>query len=812
MRLQRKLLLVILPLVVLPLLTVAWLGYHNLRNQHLQRIDEELTSMIDTVQREYDALRTSAVANTRLFASNVLVKRYARVDALEDRYTLLQPALIREFKRYQEAYPAYYELRFIDPDGFEDTRVVNAPIPNRSELFGIAPPPAIHDQLVPAWYRLEPNPDNTDLVLYAVAPVWVRNAAVNPARDEFITGGYVAVTVSLHKVKEVARRQGTSDGRTVQLLYSGGQMVGDGGRLGETHATAQQVGWLQAATDGQTARMHATYWDGRFVRAASLDGDLYAVATIIEADTLGGMHVLFWQATAIALLGVLLVSVMTIVFLRRVVLQPVGQLCKATRLIGLRQSYPPLAIKSRDELGQLARSVEEMRANLDRSQARIISLGEHDQLTGLPNRRAFEGRLETALGRAQEIGTGFSLMFLDIDNFKAVNDSLGHPVGDELLRQVASRLSRVIRHGSNGDYSTLSRIGGDEFLILLWGVTQAQVAEAVAKRVFEVLHEPFELPHQRYYVRASVGITLYPQNGRDGETLVRHADMAMYAAKAKGKNRYHFFTDSLNVDTQRRMALTGYMETALEKNEFQLVYQPKLTLKEKRIVGAEALLRWQSPELGRVNPDEFIPIAEQTGLIYPIGEWVLESTMRQLKAWAGTPFSHFCLALNISPVQLGSAGLPRHVANLVKRYGVQPAQLEFELTETALIDDPGAAGRALKEFKALGFSISLDDFGTGYASLSELNRLPIDELKIDRSFVVDLGTRLEAHKIVVGVVAMAHSMGLRVIAEGVETEQQEQLLRSIGCDEVQGFFYAPPMSADEFERFARDWTVRAQQD
>jgi diguanylate cyclase (GGDEF)-like protein len=810
MRLQPKLLLVILPLVVLPLLIVAWLAYHNLRNQHLQRVDEELGSRVATVQREYEALLTSALANTRLFASSVLVKRYARVDIHEDRYTLLQPSLIREFKRYQAAYPEYYEFRFVDPNGFEDTRVVSTSIANRSEMFAVPPPPATHDQLLPAWYRLGLNPDNGELALVVVAPVRVRNAAVNPSKNKFTEGGFIAVTVSLRKVIEAARQQSTDSDETVRLVYRDDQVVADDGRPEKvSDGTAQQTAWLQSEGNGRSAWAHATSRDGVFVRAAPLDANLYAVASLTDGDVFGGMHALFWQAAGIALLAVLLVSLMTIGFLRRVVLTPVGKLCEATRLIGLRQSYPPLAIKAGDELGQLARSVDEMGANLDRSQARIVSLGERDQLTGLPNRRAFESRLQAALDHAREIRAGFALMFLDIDNFKAVNDSLGHPVGDELLRQVATRLSGVIRHGADGDYSALSRIGGDEFLILLWGVAKAPVAGSVAKRVFEVLHEPFDLPHQRYYVRASVGITLYPRNGNDGETLIRHADMAMYAAKAKGKNRFHFFSESLNIEAHRRLALTGHLETALEKNEFHLVYQPKLTLAEKRIVGAEALLRWKNPELGQVNPDEFISIAEQTGLIHPIGEWVLENAMRQLKAWAGTPLADARLALNISAVQLGSTGLPRHFAHLVERYGIQPGQLELELTETALIDEPEIAGRALKEFKALGFRISLDDFGTGYASLSELNRLPIDELKIDRSFVGDLGTRLEAHKIIVGVVAMAHSMGLRVIAEGVETEQQEQLLRTIGCDEVQGFRYARPMPADEFERFAGNWVGRA---
>lgn len=805
MPLQRKLLLVLLPLVVLPLLVVAWFAYHDLRDQRLQDVNEELIARLAAVQHGYEALRASALANTRLFAANVLVKRYARTKDSRDRYDLIQPALIRQFKQYQAVYKDYYEIRYIDPDGFEDTRVVDEPLANQSQHFRIPrPPPGKRRRALSVWYQLAVNPDNGKLALYVVAPVRLLDTAVDPANRKFVIGGYIVVTVGLGSVIDAASRESAKGKRLVQLVDDHGRMVND--RAGPTAARVSGVGSNAAAT-GSFIKANEQQTNEDFRRRLRLDGDLYAVAIITKANTLAGLQALFWEALFVTVVSVFLVSSLTVGFLKRVVLGPIGQLCEATRLIGLGEEMPPLVIRGSDELGQLARSVEDMKVNLDRSRARVVTLAQQDQLTGLPNRRAFQDRLDDTFMRARRAETGFALMFLDIDNFKAVNDSMGHPVGDELLRQVGHRLSTVIRRGDDGDFSAISRIGGDEFLILLWGVDEVAAATTVAKRIFALFQEPFHLASQLYYVRASIGIAFYPESGDDTATLIRHADMAMYAAKGKGKNRYHFFNELLNIEAQRRMALIGRLETAVDRNELRLVYQPKILLAQKRITGAEVLVRWHNPELGDVGPAEFIPVAEQTGIIHAIGEWVLEGAMRQLRAWTGTSLADYRLAVNISAVQLAGDGLRHYIADLVERYGVHPSQVELELTETALIDDPGTSTVALRAFKELGFAVSLDDFGTGYASLSELNRLPIDELKIDRAFVNDLGVREEADKIVVGVVAMAHSMGLRVIAEGVETREQERLLEEIGCDAVQGFLYAEPMAADVFEQFVADWAA-----
>lgn len=422
----------------------------------------------------------------------------------------------------------------------------------------------------------------------------------------------------------------------------------------------------------------------------------------------------------------------------------------------------------------------------------------HDPLTGLPNRLLFSDRLTQRLAQARRVGQSLAVMYLDLDRFKIINDTLGHNFGDLLLQGVAERLTACLR-----DTDTLARMGGDEFTVILADVEQPEEAAVVARKILDALSGPFFLGGREFFITASVGISIYPADGADVETLVKNADSAMYQAKEDGRNRYHLFTESLNAAALETMTLENSLRKALEREEFLVYYQPRVDIETGRVLGSEALVRWQHPELGIVAPAQFIPLAEETGLIIPISELVLQAACEQNKRWQDMGCEPISVSVNVSARQFQQDKLVRSVTKALNRSGMQPHYLDLELTESALMQDPDAAVAILLELRDMGVHISVDDFGTGYSSLSYLKRFPINSVKIDRSFVRDITTNPDDAAIAGAVIAMAHSLKLTVTAEGVETLEQLEFLRSLQCDEMQGYFVSPPVPADDLMQVIR---------
>ena len=421
---------------------------------------------------------------------------------------------------------------------------------------------------------------------------------------------------------------------------------------------------------------------------------------------------------------------------------------------------------------------------------RLTYLAQYDPLTSLPNRRRLAHSLEDAIGTAARA----AVMFIDLDRFKNVNDMLGHGVGDQLLVQAAKRLSACARTGD-----VVARLGGDEFALVLPALDDDGVAASIAARVIEALAQPFYLAGQQLFVSASVGIATYPENGRDAETLLKNADTAMYGAKNGGRNNYQFYVAEMHENATQRLQTETQLRQALERGEFLLHYQPKLDLAAGTISGFEALLRWHHPQRGLVPPLEFIDILEETGLILPVGEWVIGDVCRQLKAWQAQGMTVQPVAINLSARQLQQADLAGAVERIVARAGVDPALLEFELTESMLMANPEAAVEILARIKALGMRLSVDDFGTGYSSLAYLKRFPLDALKIDRTFVRDLPDDPDDAAITKAVIRLAHSLSLKVVAEGVENVDQLRELEQYGCDQIQGYYVSRPLPAQACE-------------
>lgn len=428
-------------------------------------------------------------------------------------------------------------------------------------------------------------------------------------------------------------------------------------------------------------------------------------------------------------------------------------------------------------------------------QERLHHLAYYDALTALPNRQLFNDRLRQTLIQAQREQYLVAVMFLDLDRFKNINDTLGHGVGDRLLVVVAARLKKCVRQGD-----TIARIGGDEFIILLPDIHDPQNADMVAKKIQAGFEKPFYVENQSFQITSSIGISLYPHDGEDIENLIKNADTAMYRAKESGRNNYQFYTPQMSERFQERVALENDLRNAIAKKEIYLVYQPQIDIRTGHIVGIEALVRWRHPKLGELLPSQFIPIAEETGLIQSLGEWILRTACIEAKEWINTGNQYFRLAVNLSWKQIERSGFVELLGVILKETGLNPDWLELELTENTLMKSAESTLTTLKALNNQGVLLSIDNFGTGYSSLSHLKKLSIDKLKIDHSFVHNIPADANSIVITSTIIAMAHSLNLKVIAQGVETQEQLNFLQSLGCDEMQGDLFLPPMPAGDIVR------------
>jgi diguanylate cyclase (GGDEF)-like protein/PAS domain S-box-containing protein len=440
--------------------------------------------------------------------------------------------------------------------------------------------------------------------------------------------------------------------------------------------------------------------------------------------------------------------------------------------------------------GKVTRDLTERK----RSEERLAYLAQYDPLTKLPNRHMLHDRFVQALAQAPN-GVHVGCLYIDLDRFKYVNDTFGHGVGDELLIQVAARLQQCVR-GTD----LVGRLGGDEFAVVLSSLARPEDAAAVAQKVITAMAAPFNLHGRESYVSASIGIAICPADGGDADTLLRNADTAMYSAKEQGRNNYQPYTPKMDERASLRLQMDARLRGALERREFLLHYQPKVDLATGAISGSEALLRWQDPQEGLISPARFVPILEDNGLIIPVGEWVLQTACEQIKAWQASGIKPRPVSVNVSARQFQQKQLDAIVSRIIRDAGIDPALIRLELTESLLMRDAEETIRVLASLKTSGVTLAVDDFGTGYSSLAYLKRFPLDELKIDASFVRDITTEPEDAEITVAIISLAHNLDLRVVAEGVETEVQVLFLRSHGCDEMQGYYFARPQSAEECTR------------
>jgi diguanylate cyclase (GGDEF)-like protein len=452
----------------------------------------------------------------------------------------------------------------------------------------------------------------------------------------------------------------------------------------------------------------------------------------------------------------------------------------------------------RRQLDSLEQEVSDRTLSLESANKQLHHLATHDSLTSLPNRILLNDRMNQCIEQSKRDEEGFAVCVLDLDRFKHVNDSLGHRAGDEVLKQVARRLQSVVRGAD-----TVARIGGDEFVLILGQARSAEDASRVGSAIIEEMREPVRIGALDVHIALSMGVAFYPKDGSNVESLYAHADAAMYCAKQRGGSTVECYSSSMNLATENRVRFETDLHRALNLQQFELHYQPKVSALTKQMHSAEALIRWRHPAHGMVPPDQFIPLAEESGLIVSIGEWVLRETCRQIRIWQDRGLSPIRVAVNVSAVQFRRLDLVETVRSALMDAGVDARYLEIELTETALMSHPEESVEILERLSRMGVIVSVDDFGTGYSSMSYLRRFPIDKLKIDRSFINHLLTSADDASIVRAIISLAHGLRLKVVAEGVETAEQVSSLQKLGCDQFQGFYFGRPVTATAFEDLMR---------
>jgi diguanylate cyclase (GGDEF)-like protein len=813
MRLHAKVLLVVVPLAVIPLLIIGWLAYEQLRSTAVERSSIQMTTLMDQMARNFQMHQDVAKANAKLFADASLMRAYALTEDEEERYVLMLPSLLKLFSSYLRAYPDYTEIRFLLPDGYEDARTTLIPIPNITEEEGDTP---FFQQLSrfkgDAFVQVSTPPDSHTVSLQVARPVRLIDLATqDPLNGKPTLRGYLVVTMGLDFMAEQMANSRAGEKAHTLIVNESGEILfhQDPSQLGQYISVpllkkALEIGKNDQLVPAVYQEMDSLLATRRLHEGLLLIGILPKEELLKESLRLGNSVAWIVLGTIVLLIFALLIS-MNVLMVR-----PLKQLMGAVREIGRGNLAPTIALSTSDELGKLGLSFQEMAGNLEKSRVKVEHLAYHDSLTGLPNRFRAHETLRHMISLAHRESRRMAVLFLDLDNFKRVNDTLGHQVGDQLLMEMAIRLQVVLRaedviHQEISQHTSdvLARLGGDEFVVLLSNVSSSRDAAKVASRILDIMKLPFYFNDNEIYSGCSIGISLFPSDGSDVDDLIKRADAAMYQAKSQGRNNFQFYSASYNLAALEHISLEGRLRRALKNNELVLYYQPLVQARTGKIVGLEALLRWNDPLEGIIPPDKFIPVAEESGLILPLGEWVLREAGRQLSVWQAAGFTDACVSVNVSAVQLQRQDLVTIVDQVLEDNGLHPWQLELEITETALMRIRPEVIGDLNAMRRKGVTISLDDFGTGYSSLSLLQELPIGKLKIDKSFVRDMLVDPKDAAIVSAVLFIAKSLGLRSTAEGVETPEQAARLAEEGCDQLQGYLLCRPLPVAEMTEFLK---------
>lgn len=811
MQLKTKILLfwgplVLVPVVILGALTYNWLR-DSARNELIARQDRWVEIQHLRLENQID----EAVSSLNLVAESELANLDESVWTLGGAADV--PAINELLARLGKSHQHLLELRLLSPTGQELIRWARAGLPNLATEESTR---AYFQQRVgsnqPHTVFADTNPDTDELAIYVGRRVTetASDDAENPG--EQLMRGYLVATVSLESLE---RAMSVARNQLLMTLFLGNRDgvldMEDSGNNGANRDLATRlIGIAQ-----RSERIEADFAGSKgLFRVVRLFPDLllYYGASVPDLNAQGAeVRKMFGGLT---LLAVIISLGLLYILMDRFVVQRIAELQRHAKDIGEGKLDVTLESSSADEIGALVRAFGDMSTKLKKSDDRIRRLAYHDGLTNLPNRRMFQQYLEQAIARSARHDEVLGVLFLDIDNFKSINDSLGHHVGDQLLREMANRLSATIRRDEymtrfdwpEGD-NVLARLGGDEFVILLSNLRDSFAPSKVASRILTALEKPFSLNDHELFVTTSIGIALSPSDGLLADELLRNADLAMYHAKENGKNNFQYYSSSMNQASLHRINMESRLRKAVSESAFTLHYQPQVDTLTGEIVGAEALLRWQDEELGMVPTRSFMHLAEETGLMLSIGEWVIAETCLQAKSWQNQGLKPIRISANVSAMQLARQNLTFLIERALVSSALSPEHFGIEITESGIIAFNAPAIDKLTAIKELGVQVALDDFGTGYSSLNYLRRFPINVLKIDPEFTDDILDSPATPQIVQALVKMAEALNLTVMAEGVKSQGQMNALQKYGVRYVQGYAYSRPVPADDFAELLKQRTI-----
>mgnify|MGYP003683056061 FL=1 len=770
MKLQTKFLTILFPLVVVPLLLNSYITRHYFADMVGDSIAQQNQILSDQMQWNVEIARaTSSNLLDEILNYPNMTEAFAQVDTQPDR-------LQAELQQFQRYHPQLQYAEITDRNG-ESIAIAAA-----SEAVTVPSSPA------PGFTFFHKNQK-----LYLLQQK--RQAA-----SEIAAGFTLKTVIRLQHVESFIQKTRRSSNVLLVLMDHGSALTKD-------------LSIHQLLDKQELENTSSLSWNSnRYLVGNSRISDSLRMVTLtptVEMEASGEAlnNMLSYIAIVAGMISLLVLhrSVASLVT------SPLHRFQTLTQNITNGNFKPIKPIKREDELGELSQSLETMRQHLQDTSQHIEELAYFDSLTGLPNKVSFIDTIQHLIEKSQVSGHQVAILFFDLDNFKHINDGLGHEVGDELLMEVSNRLKECIRShdfvapsnrlAMHEAESVIARLGGDEFTLVLSKINSPEEAAKVATRILQNLSKPFVLHENDVFISASIGISIYPKDGRTPEALLKNADTAMYAAKASGKSHSRFYDSKMNKPVLERIELEASMRSALANDEFILYYQPKVPLFGDTRFEFETLMRWIHPEKGMISPGLFIPLAEDSGYIQILGDWAIEQTCRQIEYWNRRGYKNVTVSTNLSPVQL-NYGNPLHtIKQALNNFDIRPDQLEIEITESGLMQNEKHAVELLNEIKSLGVRIALDDFGTGYSSLAYLLKFPIDTLKIDRTFIRDIDSNPESLKVLESIIGLAKSLNLQVVAEGVETKEQLELLQQRECNYIQGFYFARPTEPDQAMTF-----------
>ena len=800
MRLKSKITFLILPVILLQIVVLIVPSFIFYQQYFSGKIKVQISDSIAQVQNSVRLQVKTMQADSLLFSKSKVLNRYLRTEDENIRFNLMHRPVLDEFTTFMDAHPEYIEISLLALDGYEEVALHNDAISNLSDeeqdtfYFKNIRESPFDVEMTPLI-----NPDTKQWVLVLARKIFQKNVIEQSVSSKKQIKGYLIVKIDFDFLDHTSSSNSLLDHGFMIIHDSKGAPIVV---KGTNKLTSDSLFKIFAAMTSNN-ELQITDW--------SLNGKEYIIGQKVMLNGLVGsfgwsrseLSPLLKKIGYTSLLNSLLVIIVSGVILFSVLnkqlINPILKLGIAAKKMGQGELWS-FQSQSSDELGTLSDTIKEMGQSLFEQKQKIHEIAFTDSLTKLPNRRQFTDYLDQQYQSFKDERPDIALLFIDLDGFKQINDNYGHHAGDQLLVAVAKRLKKTLRTGDSVNYGAdklLARLGGDEFTVLLKNIRDRYAAEQVAQRILDAFTHTFSIDNREFLIGASIGIAVASENSESAVDLLRNADTAMYEAKKEGKNTYRFFSKTAALKSLRVIEMKEALRKAINHNELELAYQPQICTKTREMVSCEALVRWNQPGKGWIPPDVFIPIAEESGLILSLSRWVLLEACHQIKQWQLMGYPISTVWVNISCVQLAKEDMHKVIMDCLLESGLSAEFLAIEVTESSIMQGPDSL-RQLEKLQLDGIKVALDDFGTGYSSLSALRGLPIDKLKIDKSFITDLNSGVDGEAIVAAIIAMAHQLNLQVVAEGVETAEELDFLEQKEVEIIQGYYFSKPLLSDSF--------------